>query len=268
MRDLMTDAAGACHKPAGPDARIVSLVPSITELVFALGLGSQVVGRTRFCTEPQEAVGAVPTVGGTKRVNLRKLRALNPTHVVLNREENTLEMAEALREFVPHLIVTHLTLPVHNERLYLLLGGIFNREAEAHRLCAEFKEALRYARSCVKHLPVRRVLYLIWKDPWMTVSWDTYIARMLWLGNLKHGTLDPEVPYPAINDMPAVLQETDIILFSSEPYSFTSDDVEAFRREYDCAGKTLALADGALISWYGSRAIQGLRYLGDLVPTL
>jgi ABC-type Fe3+-hydroxamate transport system substrate-binding protein len=263
----MTDAAGVSHEPAGAESRIVSLVPSITELLFDLGLGLQTVARTQYCIQPTEAVGRIPTVGGTKRANLRKLRALNPTHVILNMEENTREMAADLRTFVPHLVVTYPQLPVDNERLYRMLGGIFGREAEANRLCAEFKESLRYARERTKALPVRRVLYLIWKDPWMTVSWDTYIARMLWLGNLKHVDAGG-ARYPEIGDMPALLGQADIVLFSSEPHAFTMDDVEEFRRQFDCTGKTLALVDGTMISWYGSRAIRGLRYLGDLAPTL
>lgn len=268
MRDVMIDAAGTRHVAAGGEARIISLVPSITELLFDLGLGEQVVGRTQFCIAPAREVAHVPTVGGTKKANLRKMRALQPTHVILNIEENTRQMAEHLREFIPNLVVTYPILPVDNERLYRLLGGIFGKEAEAEALCAEFKEALRYARSRVKHLPVRRVLYLIWREPWMTVSWETYIARMLWLGNLKHVQFDDEARYPRIADMDAALRESDVILFSSEPYEFTQQDVDAFKTAFDCTGKRLALVDGAMVSWYGSRAIPGLRYLGDLVPTL
>ena len=107
VRGRVRDALGAVHPPAGPSPRIVSLVPSITELLFALGLGPAVVGRTTFCIHPAGAVGAVPRVGGTKKVRLDRLRALEPTHVVVNVDENDRDQVEAMRAFVPHVVVTH-----------------------------------------------------------------------------------------------------------------------------------------------------------------
>ena len=101
------DAEGTPHPRAAADCRIVSLVPSLTELLFALGLGARIVGRTGFCIHPREAVRAVPKLGGTKDVNLDRLRALQPTHVILNIDENEAPLADALRATVPHVIVTH-----------------------------------------------------------------------------------------------------------------------------------------------------------------
>lgn len=94
--------------------RIASLVPSATQTLVALGLGPRLVARTGFCIHPAEALAAVPKVGGTKDVNLAKLRKLAPTHVVVNVDENRLETAEALREFVPEVIVTHPRRPEDN----------------------------------------------------------------------------------------------------------------------------------------------------------
>ncbi|MBS1216709.1 MAG: periplasmic binding protein, partial [Proteobacteria bacterium] len=104
--EILRDAAGTLHTPATGNVRIVSLVPSITELVVDLGLGRELVGRTGFCVHPRDAVRRIPKVGGTKDVDLDKLRALAPTHVVVNVDENRKETADALREFVPHVIVT------------------------------------------------------------------------------------------------------------------------------------------------------------------
>ena len=108
------DAAGTVHPAAGRDARIVSLVPSLTELVCDLGLADRLVGRTGFCIHPWETVRRIPKVGGTKDVDLAKLRVLEPTHVLLNVDENRRETAEALSEFVEHVIVTHPLRPRDN----------------------------------------------------------------------------------------------------------------------------------------------------------
>ena len=134
-----TDAVGRRHAPAGPDARIVSLVPSLTELVFELGLGDRLVGRTGFCVHPHEALRGVPKVGGTKDVKLERIRELAPTHVLVNMDENRRETVDALAAFVPHIVVTHPNTPQDNLPLFALLGGIFGAEDAAARLADELR---------------------------------------------------------------------------------------------------------------------------------
>ncbi|MCW5772752.1 MAG: ABC transporter substrate-binding protein, partial [Rhodospirillaceae bacterium] len=153
--DPFVDAVGTRHAPAGPEARIACLVPSITELVFALGLGGRLVARTRFCIHPAAEVAAVPAIGGTKKVNLAKLEALAPTHVILNVEENTREMAAAIRAFVPHVIVTYPKHPADNPPLFRLLGAIFDRQADAAALSARFDAALARLAALRPSLPPR-----------------------------------------------------------------------------------------------------------------
>src|ERR1700742_695225 len=133
--DVLRDAAGTLHARAGEDARIVCLVPSITELVCDLGLGDRLVGRTGFCIHPWETVRTIPKLGGTKDVKLERIRELRPTHAILNIDENRRELAEDLAEFVPHIVVTHPLGPLDNRDLYRLLGTIFRRQSEAERLC-------------------------------------------------------------------------------------------------------------------------------------
>src|SRR5512140_2266826 len=120
---MWRDAAGALHQRAQQPVRIVSLVPSITELVCDLGLAGQLVGRTGFCVHPRAILKSIPKVGGTKDVDLDKVRALAPTHVVLNIDENEKSAAASLAQFVPHLIVTHPLGPRDNPPLYRLIGG-------------------------------------------------------------------------------------------------------------------------------------------------
>ncbi len=264
----LIDAIGARHAPAGPDARIACLVPSITELVCALGLGGRLVARTHFCIHPAEPLQSVPAVGGTKKVNLAKLEALAPTHAILNVEENTREMEAAIRGFVPHVIVTYPKRPEDNPPLYRLLGGIFGKAAEAEALAAKFDAALKRVLALKSGLPARRVLYFIWKDPWMGVSRGTYIVNMLALVNWQVLGHRDGVDYPELALTPELLAEAELLLFSTEPYPFKDADLDAFAAAQNCPRAKLRLVDGEYPSWYGPRAIDGLDYLAEFAQAI
>jgi len=182
----LIDALGVEHRRlAGNETpRIVSLVPSLTELLCDLGLADALVGRTGFCIHPAETVRGIAKVGGTKDVNIEKIRRLAPTHLVVNIDENEKPTVEALAAFVPVVIVTHPLDPRDNPGLYRLLGGIFGADDAAARLCAAFEQEYA-ALAALPPAPASRVLYCIWQDPWMTVSRDTYIARMLALAGMR-----------------------------------------------------------------------------------
>jgi hypothetical protein len=254
------DAVGTVHGRAGADAdadaRIVCLVPSITELLCDLGLAEQIVGRTGFCIHPWETVRTIPKLGGTKDVKLDRIRELAPTHAIVNVDENRRETAQELAAFVPHIVVTHPQSPRDNLELYRLLGAIFSREARAEQLCAAFQTAL--ADIGQRPHPPQDVLYLIWRDPWMSVAPETYIAQTLALVNWRTLPLDASERYPEVN-LEAYAGRVDRVLLSSEPYHFR----ERHRAEVSAAvpGATVSLIDGEMTSWYGSRAVQGLRYL-------
>ena len=236
--------------------RIVCLVPSITELLCELGLGDQVVGRTGFCIHPREIVRRIPKVGGTKSVNLGKVRALEPTHVIVNVDENERPTADAISEFVPHLVVTHPLGPLDNLGLYRQMGELFGVQAKAEALCATFQSA--YDQAAAGRYAVRNVLYLIWKDPWMTVSRDTYISRTLALFGLRTLPADTSERYPKLED-PAI-PGVELVLLSTEPYRFRDSHVRDLQ---GITGKPVRLIDGEMTSWYGSRAIRGLAYLAE-----
>jgi len=258
----LADATGTVHAPCQGEARIVSLVPSITELLFALGLGEQVVGRTRFCIHPRPAIEAVPKVGGTKDVRLDKVRALAPTHCIVNIDENRREDAEALAE-IAQLVVTHPLAPADNRGLFRLLGGIFEREAEAEALCRRLDEAWARLERQVRREPLR-VLYLIWRRPWMCVGPETYIARMLALAGWRTVPAAPAARYPEIAPGDPCLADCDLVLASSEPFPFKAKHIAEFRADTGLDAVRVELVDGELLSWYGSRAIAGLDYLADL----
>ena len=257
----LRDAAGTVHTPASRDARIVSLVPSITELLFDLGVGDRVVGRTPFCIHPRDGVANIPRVGGTKTPRLDRIRALEPTHVIVNVDENRREDAETLAAFVPHVVVTHPLGPHDNLALYRLVGGIFaRREATAH-LCRAFEEALSALQAAVYALPEQRVLYLIWRNPWMTVSRDTYVSRTLALVNFLTTGDDPDRRYPEIALDADLLAGVDLVLLSSEPFPFKECHIAEIRAHAGVRCPSIRLFDGEMASWYGSRAIRAMDYL-------
>ena len=272
-RAVYRDAAGTPHRRAAPDARIACLVPSITELVCDLGLAAQLVARTGFCIHPRDVVANIPKAGGTKDVDIARLRALAPTHVIVNIDENRKPVVDEIAQFVPHVIVTHPNAPADNLALYQLIGGIFDREAAAEKMSIALRAALDAALEATAALPRERVLYLIWKDPWMTVARDTYVSRTLaavgWdtvpaaLPAAPNGTAASR--YPQIDVIQAA-READAVLLSSEPFMFRAAHATALQAELAAQAcvKPVRLIDGEMTSWYGSRAVAGLRYLAAL----
>ena len=253
------DAAGQAHEPARGEVRIVSLVPSLTELACALGLEDRLVGRTGFCIHPRETVRRIPKVGGTKDVDLERVRALAPTHLLVNVDENEKPAVDALRPAVGSVLVTHPIEVEDNLALYRLFGGVFGCEARAGALEQALEAALAAVRGEAR-APLR-VLYLIWRDPWMTVGPDTYIARMLAEVGLQ--AVAPESParYPEVDLDVFGADQFDAVLLSTEPYRFTESHRRALAADPRLAGRPVLLVDGEMTSWYGSRAIEGLGYL-------
>ena len=274
----VADAIGRVHAVARADARIVSLVPSVTELLFELGAGDRLVGRTGFCVHPKDQIRTVPKVGGTKSVDIEAIRALKPTHLIVNIDENEKPTVDELARFVPNVIVTHPLGPLDNLPLYRLLGGIFDCVARAEELCATFRKAYSDAVSTCLDLPRERVLYLIWKSPWMTVSRDTYISRTLAAIGWDTLEIESKDRYPKIDLTPDLLLRADRVLLSSEPYAFRERHLEEVRHilaagatdfvptplEETDSPVTVCLIDGEMTSWYGNRAIEGLSYLARL----
>lgn len=262
MSDFLIDAIGTLHQPVPThQARIISLVPSLTELVFALGLGPQLVARTGFCIHPKLGVSTVPKIGGTKDVNIEKIRRLQATHLLVNIDENEKPTVEKLAECVPNIVVTHPCTARDNLTLYRMLGEIFGVTPAAQQLCAEFETAYQLLPQTLSE---KTVLYCIWRDPWMTVGQDTYITHMLSL--IAWRTWQPSLPqgaeklarYPVFDWQDARMDEVDLVLLSTEPYRFTAQHVQELQAQL---GKPVLLVDGEMLSWFGSRAIAGLQYL-------
>lgn len=267
--------------------RIVSLVPSLTELLLDLGLAPYLVGRTGFCVHPANLVGAITKVGGTKAVQLDKIQTLAPSHVVVNVDENERPTVEALKLWVPHIVVTHPQGPLDNLALIDQMVDAFkdadglhpNHRTDLLGKAEQLKTALTQRLMQLQHRPLptteQRILYLIWRDPWMTVARDTYISRMLALIGWQtwpaaQGGNGIDTPgaarYPALQGDESWLKQIDKVLLSSEPYSFGMQHVLEVREWMRSQGAQaqVQLVDGELLSWYGSRALAGLDYLGTL----
>jgi ABC-type Fe3+-hydroxamate transport system substrate-binding protein len=251
--------------------RIASLVPSLTELVVALGLVDALVARTGFCIHPAQALRAVPKVGGTKDVNLAKLERLAPTHVLVNVDENRRETVEAIGAWAdpPQIVVTHPGDPEDNLALIAQMVEHFGAQPAVRAHAAALTQALRaeLALTRPEGRAPQQVLYLIWREPWMTVARDTYIARMLarigwhtW-PDVRGGEAGA-ARYPTLRGDEPWLAGVQQVLLSSEPYRFGAGHLAEARRL--CPNARARLVDGEMLSWYGPRAIPGLRYLREI----
>ena len=253
------DWAGVLHAQARAP-RIASLVPSLTELLFALGLGECVVARTGFCVHPRGEVSRVPKVGGTKDPDLARLAARAPTHLVVNVDENRREVVDAARAFVPHVVVTHPCAPEDNVRLFRLFGAVFAREREAGVLVERFDASLAALDAAVRGLAALRVVYVIWRRPWMCVTPATYIGATLARAGFVVLPRARAERYPVLADDDPAWREADRILLSTEPYAFRPRDAAALSTRL---AKPVDLVDGEWASWYGARAIDGLARLAE-----
>jgi len=224
--------------------KIISLVPSLTELVFDLGLEEQLAGRTRFCVHPKEKVEKVPIVGGTKNPRLDKIREINPDYIIANKEENR---PEDIEELMDNFEVNVTDIATIEDALITIheLGQVFGKEDCAQKLITDIQSRLD-DRPDASEL---RTAYMIWKDPWMTVGHDTYIHDVLDHWNLPN-VFAEKTRYPKIDLKELKRHNPDLILLSSEPYPFKEKHLAQV--EEVCPAARVLLVEGEWFSWYGS----------------
>lgn len=235
--------------------KIISLVPSITETLFDFGLtADEVVGRTKFCIHPLDLVKKVEVIGGTKNLNIDKIRSLKPDLIIANKEENEkLQVEELMKDF--KVWVTDIETLEDNANFISELGKVLNKEDLAknynHKIASGFTQ--------IKVSQTKRIAYLIWKNPYMTVGSDTFIHEVLQkLGfeNLfKNKKRYPEVSVEE-------LKRADLILLSSEPFPFQQKHIDELRREIP--NTEIVLVDGEAFSWFGTHLMKVDEYLKDL----
>lgn len=239
--------------------KVVSLVPSITETLFDLGLTTDgIIGRTKFCIHPKEIVNQVEIIGGTKNLNIEKIIALKPDLIIANKEENVKEQVEELmKDFT--VLLTNIETLEDNYYLIKQLGHIFNKEEKAQFFNLKTYEAFDIQKPEKK----LKVAYLIWKNPYMTIGGDTFISRILEeLGfeNLfKNQKRYPEVQ---LEDM----IEADLIFLSSEPFPFKEKHIEEIQEV--CQNQNIMIVDGEAFSWYGSHLAKCGKYYRELLKNI
>jgi iron complex transport system substrate-binding protein len=240
--------------------RLVSLCPSLTELVFDLGRGGDLVGRTRFCVHPRELVGAVEVVGGTKNPKVERIVALRPDLVLLNEEENRREDGEALRAAG---IACHTSMPrtaAETAAMVRSIGGALGRSEAAEAIAGRIEAAAERVRRESAALPPVRYAYLIWRRPWMTASDDTFVAGLLGLAGGVNVFGGAETRYPEITAAELAAAAPERVLLSSEPFPFKPEHAAELARLSGLPERTFHFVDGELLSWHGSRTVAGIPY--------
>lgn len=229
--------------------RIVSLVPSQTELLFDLGLEEEVVGITKFCIHPEAWFRTKTRVGGTKNVNINKVRSLNPTLIIANKEENTKADLEALEYIAPVWTSDVRTIPQAFDMIKKI-GCITRKVEEAKSINAQIKSVFD---RLVKPKKRYKVVYIIWQNPIMVAASDTFIDSMLQILGYENacGHL---TRYPEFSEQMLIDLNPDCLFLSSEPFPFQEKHIEYF--QHLLPQSQILLVDGELFSWYGSRLIQ------------
>ncbi|MFQ5790838.1 MAG: helical backbone metal receptor [Acidobacteriota bacterium] len=266
----LTDATGTSLSLAALPRRIISLVPSVTDTVFALGAGDRLVGITRYCAHPEDARLRLPVVGGTKSPRIEAIRELRPDLVLANQEENGREDVHALRRSVPVYVAFPRSVPeaiVEIRRLGMLLG----REVAAHRLAGELTFQLHRLREQARRRRPFRYLYLIWRRPYMAAGPGTFIDAFFREGGGENALPLSSERYPGLEASDIDAARADAVLLSSEPYPFTEDHVGELMRsikEGSRLKKRTLLVDGELLSWHGARLRRGMPYLSRLAAEI
>ncbi|MBR9922583.1 MAG: ABC transporter substrate-binding protein [Bacteroidetes bacterium] len=243
-----------------PPQRIVSLVPSQTELLASLGLDAEVVGITKFCIHPNTWFRNKSRVGGTKDFKLERIRKLRPDLIIGNKEENDQAGIEQLAKEFPVWMSDIKTLDDARDMIGKL-GEICARPEEARKISAEIESGFANTPA----FPTLRTAYLIWQDPIMIAASDTFINHLIETLGLENVFSDKS-RYPIVTE--AELQEKDpeLILLSSEPFPFREKHLERFQAI--CPKARVKLADGSIFSWYGSRLLKAPAYFADLRKSL
>lgn len=240
--------------------RIVSVVPSQTELLYDLGLDKEVVGITKFCVHPDDWFRNKTRVGGTKKLNIDKIRELNPDIIIANKEENTKEEIELLAKEFPVWLSDITNLP-GAVNMIQALGQVTGQEGKANALVEEIIQGFQQLHKANKP---KRVAYFIWRNPWMSVGHDTFIHSMIqtmgWQNVLADHTRYPEVTLEQIKEC-----NPELVLLSSEPYPFKDEHIAEIKAVLPNA--EVKLVDGEMFSWYGSRLKKAVAYLQELAQT-
>ena len=254
FRDQLNNSIYLKQKPN----RIISLVPSQTELLSDLGLETEIIGITKFCIHPNYLKSQKEIIGGTKKINIQKIIELNPDLIIANKEENSKEDIELLQKTYPVWIsnilnVNDLTSMINS------FGEIFEIRQKAKILISSIDSELKNIKY---HLIHKKVLYLIWNKPIIVVGSQTYIDSQLKTIGLNN--VVKKARYPKLEEIE--IENPDLIFLSSEPYPFQEKHRKEFEEKFPNS-KTI-IVDGEMFSWYGSRILKAIPYFRELKKTI
>jgi iron complex transport system substrate-binding protein len=241
--------------------RIISLVPSQTETLCDLGLEESIVGITKFCVHPYHLKSVKKVVGGTKKVNFDKIKALQPDIIICNKEENTLEIVEELSNICP-VWVTNIITIADNIQMISDFGQLFNKRTEAQK----WNDKIHYAHSdfqnFIKDKSIKKVAYFIWANPYMVAGGDNFINSLLKMNQFQN-IYEDKGRYPEVVIQKMRIQgDPDFVLLSSEPFPFKEE--HAFEIGRFTHHATTIFVDGEMFSWYGTRILKAFDYFKKL----
>lgn len=242
--------------------RIVSLVPSITELLFDLGLEDRIVGITKFCVHPYHLKSTKKIIGGTKKVHVEKIRLLQPDIIIANKEENTEEIVASLQDIAPVWVSNVITI---EDTLQMIgeFGRLFSVRTAARNWTDKINFGLTDFIAYMADKEPKRAAYFIWKEPYMVAGGDTFINQLLKLNKLENIYENREGRYPEVIVQKMRIQgDPEVLLLSSEPYPFKDEDAFELGRHTHHA--QTVFADGEMFSWYGSRLVKAFPYFKQL----
>jgi ABC-type Fe3+-hydroxamate transport system substrate-binding protein len=255
QRKTVTDQLGRTIQINYPPKIIISLVPSQTELLFDLGLDEEVVGITKFCIHPADQFKRRAKIGGTKQLNIEKIRSLKPDLIIGNKEENEQEQIALLMQEFPVWMSDIYDL---KDALNMIksIGELVGKETEAVLMANEMEASFAQIEWSFLGKSPKKAVYFIWKDPYMVAGEQTYIHEMLKYVGLENVIQQPR--YPAISASEIKDLNPEVVLLSTEPYPFKEKHVQYFKELWPKA--IVRLVDGEMFSWYGSRLLKAVPY--------
>ena len=265
---VIADASGVVVTLPAPPRRIVSLIPSITELLFALGLGDAIVGCTIYCTQPPDGVSTKTRIGGEKNPKLDLIRDLRPDLIVANVEENVRAHVDTLRDWGIPVYVTYPRTVVEGIRLIKELGQLTGTAERGNELASALEAQLAEVRARQTGRRPARVFCPIWRHPYMTINRDTYIHDMLGVCGGRNVFADRSERYPTVTLDEVAAQRPAVILLPDEPFRFRRAHLADFAGYADLPAVRdgrIHLVDGKPFSWHGPRIADALRWLPGLI---
>jgi ABC-type Fe3+-hydroxamate transport system substrate-binding protein len=245
--------------PALPK-RIISLVPSQTELLADLGLDEEVIGITKFCIHPEQWFRNKTRIGGTKTVKVDLIISLQPDLIIANKEENVKEQLQALEKIAP-VWISDIKDINGAYNMMQSIGEITGKNKKAEALINEIKKGFDTLRSRYPRSKTYRTAYLIWKAPYMAAGSDTFINDMLRLSGFTN-VIDDRTRYPEITTEELKIKNTELLLLSSEPYPFKQKHIDELQTALP--DTKIILVNGEIFSWYGSRMQYAVEYIKNL----